>query len=230
MFGLLKQIFGTQQSRLLKKYQKIVRQVNAEEQKLASLSDEQLKAKTAEFRKTGLLRENRSIKSAAGSLCRCQKRLPPSLRHRCPCLWLQSKMGHDPLRCPDPRRDCPALRLDCRDADGRRKNAHGRRCLSISMRSRENLSISSRSTTISPSATANGSGRFSAGLGFSVECARRTQRLIQAQRGLRSRYRLWNSFEFGFDYLARQFDGANGRKTSASAAIILPSSTKSTRF
>ena len=50
MFGLLKQIFGTQQSRQLKKYQKIVRQVNIEEQKLTSLSDEQLKAKTEEFR------------------------------------------------------------------------------------------------------------------------------------------------------------------------------------
>jgi len=50
MFDLLKQIFGTQQSRLLKKYQKIVRKVNLEEQKLASLTDEQLKAKTQEFR------------------------------------------------------------------------------------------------------------------------------------------------------------------------------------
>ncbi len=50
MFDLLKQIFGTQQTRLLKKYQKLVRQVNAEEQKLSSLTDDQLKAKTQEFR------------------------------------------------------------------------------------------------------------------------------------------------------------------------------------
>ena len=50
MFGFLKTLFGTQQSRLIKKYQKIVKQVNAEEGKLASLTDEQLKAKTAEFR------------------------------------------------------------------------------------------------------------------------------------------------------------------------------------
>jgi preprotein translocase subunit SecA len=50
MIDLLKQIFGTQQTRLLKKYQKLVRQVNAEEQKLASLTDDQLKAKTQEFR------------------------------------------------------------------------------------------------------------------------------------------------------------------------------------
>ncbi len=50
MFGLLKQLFGTQQSRRLKKYQKMVRQVNVEEEKLSSLTDQQLKAKTQEFR------------------------------------------------------------------------------------------------------------------------------------------------------------------------------------
>lgn len=51
MFGILKHIFGTQQTRLIKKYHKIVRQVNVEEEKLQSLTDEQLKAKTAEFKK-----------------------------------------------------------------------------------------------------------------------------------------------------------------------------------
>jgi preprotein translocase subunit SecA len=50
MFGFLKQVFGTQQSRLINKYQKIVYHVNEEEKKLASLTDEQLKAKTEEFR------------------------------------------------------------------------------------------------------------------------------------------------------------------------------------
>ncbi|HEX2578883.1 MAG TPA: preprotein translocase subunit SecA [Rhabdochlamydiaceae bacterium] len=50
MFDLLKQLFGTQQTRLIKKYQKIVRQVNLEEQKLAALTDEQVKAKTGQFR------------------------------------------------------------------------------------------------------------------------------------------------------------------------------------
>ena len=50
MFDLLKQIFGTQQTRLLKKYQRLVRLVNVEEEKLASLTDDQLKAKTQEFR------------------------------------------------------------------------------------------------------------------------------------------------------------------------------------
>ncbi|HNA63021.1 MAG TPA: preprotein translocase subunit SecA, partial [Rhabdochlamydiaceae bacterium] len=50
MFGFLKQVFGTQQSRLVNKYQKIVYHVNEEEKKLTSLTDEQLKAKTQEFR------------------------------------------------------------------------------------------------------------------------------------------------------------------------------------
>lgn len=50
MFGLLKQLFGTQQSRLLKKYQKIVKLVNLEDQKLLTISDEELKSKTKEFR------------------------------------------------------------------------------------------------------------------------------------------------------------------------------------
>ena len=59
MFGILKHIFGTQQTRLLKKYHKIVRQVNAEEQKLLSISDEELKGKTAEFR--GRLAKGESV-------------------------------------------------------------------------------------------------------------------------------------------------------------------------
>lgn len=50
MLGILKHIFGTQQMRLLKKYHKIVRRVRAEELKLQTLSDDELKAKTAEFR------------------------------------------------------------------------------------------------------------------------------------------------------------------------------------
>jgi preprotein translocase subunit SecA len=51
MFGILKQIFGTQQSRRLRKYQRMVRLVNKEEEKLIPLSDAELKAKTEEFRK-----------------------------------------------------------------------------------------------------------------------------------------------------------------------------------
>lgn len=50
MFGLLKKLFGTAQSRMLKRYSKIVQQVNSEEQALMELSDEQLRAKTQEFK------------------------------------------------------------------------------------------------------------------------------------------------------------------------------------
>lgn len=50
MFGIFKKVFGTAQDRLLRKYFKIVRQVNAEEEKLQSLTDEQLRLKTDEFK------------------------------------------------------------------------------------------------------------------------------------------------------------------------------------
>ncbi|MBI2742796.1 MAG: preprotein translocase subunit SecA [Chlamydiales bacterium] len=50
MFGILKKIFGTAQSRKLKKYAKIVSQVNAWDEKYKSLSDEELKHKTVEFK------------------------------------------------------------------------------------------------------------------------------------------------------------------------------------
>jgi preprotein translocase subunit SecA len=50
MFGALKKLFGTAQSRLLKRYGKLVSQVNLWDEKFKSLSDEELKAKTQEFR------------------------------------------------------------------------------------------------------------------------------------------------------------------------------------
>jgi preprotein translocase subunit SecA len=50
MLGLLKKLFGTAQSRMLKRYSKIVQQVNAQERQLLDLSDEQLKSKTQEFK------------------------------------------------------------------------------------------------------------------------------------------------------------------------------------
>ncbi len=50
MFGFAKKLFGTAQGRLIKKYGKIVSQVNLEEKKLQSLSDEQLRLKTTELR------------------------------------------------------------------------------------------------------------------------------------------------------------------------------------
>jgi preprotein translocase subunit SecA len=50
MFGILKKIFGTAQGRLLRKYSKIVSQVNAWEERFQSLSDEEVRHKTTEFR------------------------------------------------------------------------------------------------------------------------------------------------------------------------------------
>lgn len=50
MFGILKKIFGTAQSRILKKYAKTVVEVNDWEKKFQSLSDEELVQKTREFK------------------------------------------------------------------------------------------------------------------------------------------------------------------------------------
>jgi preprotein translocase subunit SecA len=49
MFGILKKLFGSAHDRLLNKYRKIVAEVNRWEEKYQSLSDEQVRAKTAEF-------------------------------------------------------------------------------------------------------------------------------------------------------------------------------------
>ncbi|MDN3507352.1 MAG: preprotein translocase subunit SecA, partial [Simkaniaceae bacterium] len=51
MFGLLKKIFGTTQSRTLKKYSKIVKKVNEWDAKFQNLSEDELRAKTEEFKK-----------------------------------------------------------------------------------------------------------------------------------------------------------------------------------
>ncbi len=51
MFGLLKKIFGTAQSRLLKQYWKTVIEVNRIEETFQALSDEELVDKTNEFKK-----------------------------------------------------------------------------------------------------------------------------------------------------------------------------------
>lgn len=50
MFGFLKSFFGTAQDRAVRSYRKIVEQINALEKTLTPLSDEQLRAKTQEFK------------------------------------------------------------------------------------------------------------------------------------------------------------------------------------
>src|SRR5688500_15735542 len=49
--GVLKKIFGSRNERLLKQYGRTVREVNALEAKTARLTDDELRAKTDEFRK-----------------------------------------------------------------------------------------------------------------------------------------------------------------------------------
>ena len=48
--GLLKKIFGSRNDRMIKRYGRVVDQVNALEEQMQALSDEELKAKTDEFR------------------------------------------------------------------------------------------------------------------------------------------------------------------------------------
>ena len=50
MFGLLKKIFGTHQSRLLRKYWRLVPKVNAWEEQYQKLSEEEIRHKTVEFK------------------------------------------------------------------------------------------------------------------------------------------------------------------------------------
>lgn len=50
MFGFLRKLFGSAQDRKVRKYSKIVTQVNEWDEKYKTLTDEQLKGKTAEFR------------------------------------------------------------------------------------------------------------------------------------------------------------------------------------
>ena len=49
-FSLLTKLFGSRNDRLLKQYRKTAAQINALESRLESLSDEQLRGKTEEFK------------------------------------------------------------------------------------------------------------------------------------------------------------------------------------
>ena len=84
---IYKKIFGTAQDRTVRKYSKIVQQVNAWDEKFQSLSDEALRSKTREFRER-LAKRGNPRRPLARSLCRRQKRLPPPMGNRSPCLWL----------------------------------------------------------------------------------------------------------------------------------------------
>jgi preprotein translocase subunit SecA len=61
MFGLIKRIFGTAQSRKLKRYARLVPKVNDWEKKFETLTDEELALKTIEFK--GRISEGESLES-----------------------------------------------------------------------------------------------------------------------------------------------------------------------
>lgn len=78
MFGLLKKIFGSAQERLVKKYFKLVPAINECEVKYQSLSDDELRAKTKEFKNryqngesldSLLVEAYAAVKNAARRLC-----------------------------------------------------------------------------------------------------------------------------------------------------------------
>lgn len=50
MFGLIKKIFGTAQDRTIRRYRKVVDQINRWDEKFQQLTDEELRNKTAEFK------------------------------------------------------------------------------------------------------------------------------------------------------------------------------------
>jgi len=80
--SLLTQIFGSRNQRLIKQYQKTVREINALEPALEKLSDDELKAKTPEFR--ARLAKGESIDSLlpeAFAVCREASKRVMKMRH-----------------------------------------------------------------------------------------------------------------------------------------------------
>ena len=77
MFGILKKLFGTAQDRTIRKYRKIVDQINAWDDKFKSLSDDALRAKTAEFKER--LKKGESLDSLLP-----EARIPETCGHRGP--------------------------------------------------------------------------------------------------------------------------------------------------
>lgn len=77
MFGFLKKIFGTAQDRQVRKYRKIVEQVNQWDEKFNSLSDEELRHKTVEFRERYQKGEtlDQLLPEAYGAVKNCCRRL-----------------------------------------------------------------------------------------------------------------------------------------------------------
>jgi preprotein translocase subunit SecA len=80
--SLLTQIFGSRNQRLIKQYQKTVRDINALEPMLEKLSDEELKAKTPEFRERLVKGENiDAMLPEAFAVCREASKRVLKMRH-----------------------------------------------------------------------------------------------------------------------------------------------------
>ena len=80
--SFLTKIFGSRNQRLLKQYQKIVREINALEPKYETLSDEQLKAKTPEFKDRLAKGENLdALLPEAFAVCREASKRVLKMRH-----------------------------------------------------------------------------------------------------------------------------------------------------
>ena len=104
MLGFVKKIFGTAQSRRLKKFQKIVKQINTIEEGYQQLSEDEIKQKVPEFRSR--LTQGESLDLLLPEAYALVKN---TCRRLCgTCLWLRPEMGHGPLRRSAPWSDCDA--------------------------------------------------------------------------------------------------------------------------
>ncbi|RUT67653.1 preprotein translocase subunit SecA, partial [Flavobacterium cupreum] len=80
--SLLTQIFGSRNQRLLKQYQKTVREINALEPQIEKLTDDELKAKTPEFKNRVAKGESLDdLLPAAFAVCREAAKRVLKMRH-----------------------------------------------------------------------------------------------------------------------------------------------------
>jgi preprotein translocase subunit SecA len=108
---LLTRIFGSRNERLLRDYRKVVERVNALEPQVTALTDEQLTAKTAEFKSR--VEQGEALDALLPeAFAVCREAARPRARHA-------------PLRRAADRRHDAARRQDRRDAHRRRQDADG---------------------------------------------------------------------------------------------------------
>ncbi len=146
MFGALaKKIFGSVNDRRLKSYRPKVAAINALEAELEALSDDELRARTEDFKARAGARARASTTSSSRPSPRCARR--PSAPWASGISTCSSSAAWCCTRAPSPR---------CGPAKARRSS---RRCRSTSTPLPARAFTSSRSTTISPVATPSGWAR-----------------------------------------------------------------------